>query len=728
MATQIGEAYIQIIPSAKGIKGSITKELGGEAESAGKSAGGSLASGLIGALKGALAAAGIGKLLGDTLKEGANLEQSIGGIETLFGAGGKSAEEYAASVGKSLSEVKDEYNQLMEAQNIALDNAANAYKTAGLSADEYMQTVTGFAASLKQSVADETEAAKFADQAVIDMADNANKMGTDMQSIQNAYQGFAKQNYTMLDNLKLGYGGTKAEMERLLRDAEELEGYKENALDVNNFADVVDAIHIIQENLGITGTTAKEAAQTFSGSFSAMKAAAKNLMGNLALGQDIGPSLNALGESVNTFLLDNLFPMVGKVLGQLPSLLKNLIPMLKDALVQGIPQIMVGGTQLIIGLVDAIMSTDWLALAGDIVRAIITGLQDTAATLFGEGDPLPAMKDSILGAINNLGTLISEQAPAFLKSAGDLISNLIQGLGSALPGVISAAAEIGSALLTTLISSAPELLSAGIDLLGQVVDGLVSATPAIATAAANAIETLSKTLVSNAPIILEKGLLLIEKVASGIASGLPKIASAAVDIVSKLAKSIGENLPTILKKGGELIGKLAAGIIVKIPDVVACIPKIFEAVKSAFESTDWISLGKDIINGIIEGVKAMLDELIKAVKSVASKAYETVKSFFQISSPSKLMENEIGRYIPEGIAVGIVANEDSVVDAMNDLSAVTAGAFNADFQTAQAAGETTNLGGVTININGDNLNSREIALEVESILTQRYNSARYRFA
>lgn len=725
MATQIGEAYIQIIPSAKGIKGSITKELGGEAESAGKSAGGSLASGLIGALKGALAAAGIGKLLGDTLKEGANLEQSIGGIETLFGAGGKSAEEYAASVGKSLSEVKDEYNQLMEAQNIALDNAANAYKTAGLSADEYMQTVTGFAASLKQSVSSETEAAKLADQAVIDMADNANKMGTDMQNIQNAYQGFAKQNYTMLDNLKLGYGGTKSEMERLLDDATKLSGIK---YDINNLGDVYNAIHVIQGELGISGTTAKEAAQTFSGSFSAMKAAAKNLMGNLALGQDIGPSLNALGESVNTFLLDNLFPMVGKVLGQLPSLLKNLIPMLKDALVQGIPQIMVGGTQLIIGLVDAIMSTDWLALAGDIVRAIITGLQDTAATLFGEGDPLPAMKDSILGAINNLGTLISEQAPAFLKSAGDLISNLIQGLGSALPGVISAAAEIGSALLTTLISSAPELLSAGIDLLGQVVDGLVSATPAIATAAANAIETLSKTLVSNAPIILEKGLLLIEKVASGIASGLPKIASAAVDIVSKLAKSIGENLPTILKKGGELIGKLAAGIIEKIPDVVACIPKIFEAVKSAFESTDWISLGKDIINGIIEGVKAMLDELIKAVKSVASKAYETVKSFFQISSPSKLMENEIGRYIPEGIAVGIVANEDSVIDAMNDLSAVTAGAFNADFQTAQAAGETTNLGGVTININGDNLNSREIALEVESILTQRYNSARYRFA
>ena len=725
MATQIGEAYIQIIPSAKGIKNSITKELGGEAESAGKSAGSSIASGLVGAIKGALAAAGIGAALKKTLEEGASLEQSIGGIETLFGAGGKSAEEYAASVGKSLSEVKDEYTQLMDAQNIALENAANAYKTAGLSADEYMQTVTGFAAALKQSVSNETEAAKLADQAVIDMADNANKMGSDMSSIQAAYSSFSRGQYQLLDNLKLGYGGTKSEMERLLSDAEKLTGVK---YDINNLGDVYNAIHAIQEDLGITGTTAKEASQTFSGSFSAMKAAASNLMGNLALGKDIGPSLKALGESVNTFLMGNLFPMVGKILGQLPTLLKDLIPMLKDALVQGIPQIMVGGTQLIMGLVDAILSTDWLALAGDIVGAIVTGLQETAATVFGEGDPLPAMKESILGAINNLGTLISEQAPAFLQSAGDLISSLIQGLGSALPGIISAAADIGSALLTTLISSAPELLSAGIDLLGQIVDGIVSALPGIATAAAKAIETLSKTLVSNFPTILQKGLELVEKVASGIVQGLPKVVSAAADVVSKIAKSIGENLPTILKKGGELIGKLGAGIIEKIPDVVACVPKIFEAVKNAFAETDWISLGKDIINGIIEGVKAMLDSLIAAVKNVASKAYETVKSFFQIGSPSKLMANEVGRYIPEGIAVGIEANEDSVIKAMNDLSAVTAGAFNADFQTGQAPSETTNLGGVTININGEGLNSREIALEVEAILTQRYSSARYKFA
>lgn len=725
MATQIGEAYIQIIPSAKGIKNAITKEMGGEAESAGKSAGSSIASGLVGALKGALAAAGIGKILKDTITAGGELEQSIGGIETLFGAGGQSVEEYAKTVGKSVEEVKGEYNQLLEAQNIALENASNAYKTAGLSANDYMQTVTGFAASLKQSVANETEAAKLADQAVIDMADNANKMGTDMQSIQNAYSGFAKQNYTMLDNLKLGYGGTKSEMERLLQDAEKFTGIK---YDIDNLGDVYNAIHAIQENLGITGTTAKEASQTIQGSFSAMQGAFQNLLGNLALGEDIGPSLKAVSETVSTFLFDNLFPMIGKILGQLPSLVKDLIPMLKDALVQGIPQIMVGGVELITGLAEAIMSTDWLGLAGDIVNAIITGLQESSAALFGEGDILPGLTDTVMGAIENLGTFISETAPEFLKSGTEIISNLIDGIGKELPGIIKMGGEVLSALIDTLVSSLPELLSTGVDMLGKLIDGVISALPGIAKAAGEVIAQLSKTLVENFPTILEKGLELIDQVISGIVNGLPDLVGTAAEIIATIAKAIAENLPEILAKGGELIGKLAAGVIEHIPDVVAAVPKIFEAVFNAFKETDWISLGKNIIDGIVEGVMQFLSNLLDAVKNAASQAYETVKGFFKIGSPSKLMRDEIGRYIPEGIAVGIEANSDSVVKAMDELGVMTESAFTADFTKPENGNESTYLGGVTININGDNLNSREIAEEVEAILTQRYSSARYKFA
>lgn len=287
MATELGKAYVQIIPSARGITGMIQKEMSGEVASAGVSSGKSLGSSLIGALKGAIAAAGIGKAIGAALSEGAALQQSLGGIDTLFKA--------------SAEKVKGFANE--------------AYKTTGLSANAYMENVTGFSASLLQSLGGDTDkAADIANMAMIDMSDNANKMGTSMDSIQVAYQGFAKQNYTMLDNLKLGYGGTKQEMQRLLADAEKLTGVK---YDINNLSDVYQAIHAIQENLDITGTTAKEAASTFTGSFNAMKAAAQNVLGKLALGENILPSLQALAETTSTFLFNNFFPMIGNIMSGL---------------------------------------------------------------------------------------------------------------------------------------------------------------------------------------------------------------------------------------------------------------------------------------------------------------------------------------------------------------------------------------------------------------------------
>ena len=287
MATELGKAYVQIIPSARGITGMIQKEIGGEVASAGVSSGKSLGSNLIGALKGAIAAAGIGKAIGAALSEGAALQQSLGGIDTLFKA--------------SAEKVKGFANE--------------AYKTTGLSANAYMENVTGFSASLLQSLGGDTDkAADIANMAMIDMSDNANKMGTSMESIQTAYQGFAKQNYTMLDNLKLGYGGTKQEMQRLLADAEKLTGVK---YDINNLSDVYQAIHAIQENLDITGTTAKEAASTFNGSFESMKAAAQNVLGKLALGENILPSLQALAETTSTFLFNNFFPMIGNIMSGL---------------------------------------------------------------------------------------------------------------------------------------------------------------------------------------------------------------------------------------------------------------------------------------------------------------------------------------------------------------------------------------------------------------------------
>ena len=287
MATELAKAYVQIIPSARGIGGMIQKEMGGEVASAGTSAGESLGSSMVATLKKVIVAAGIGKAFSATISEGAALQQSLGGVETLFKG--------------SADKVKGYANE--------------AYKTTGLSANAYMENVTGFSASLLQSLGGDTnKAAETANMAMIDMSDNANKMGTSMESIQMAYQGFAKQNYTMLDNLKLGYGGTKQEMQRLLADAEKLTGVK---YDINNLSDVYSAIHAIQENLDITGTTAKEAASTFSGSFESMKAAAQNVLGKIAIGENVTPALEALLETTKTFLFGNFLPMVGNILSGL---------------------------------------------------------------------------------------------------------------------------------------------------------------------------------------------------------------------------------------------------------------------------------------------------------------------------------------------------------------------------------------------------------------------------
>lgn len=287
MATELGKAYVQIIPSAKGISGMIQKEMGGEVASAGVSAGESLGSKMMGAVSGIIAAAGIGKAIGASINEGAALQQSLGGVETLF---------------------KDSADKVKGFAN-------EAYKTTGLSANAYMENVTGFSASLLQSLGGDTDkAAETANMAMIDMSDNANKMGTSMESIQLAYQGFAKQNYTMLDNLKLGYGGTKQEMQRLLADAEKLTGVK---YDINNLSDVYSAIHAIQENLDITGTTAREAATTFTGSFESMKAAAQNVLGKIAIGENVTPALESLLETTRTFLFGNFLPMIGNILSGL---------------------------------------------------------------------------------------------------------------------------------------------------------------------------------------------------------------------------------------------------------------------------------------------------------------------------------------------------------------------------------------------------------------------------
>lgn len=431
---EMAKAYVQIVPSADGIRAALTDVFDEETDGLGAKVGQSIGAKLVGTIKKVLAAAGIGKIIKDSIDMGGALQQSIGGIETLFGAGGKSMEEYAQSVGKSVDAVKDEYASLMQSQQTVFDNAAQAYKTVGLSANDYMEQTTSFAASLLSSVSKDTNAAaQLANMAMVDMADNANKMGTDMQDIQNAYQGFAKQNYTMLDNLKLGYGGTQAEMQRLLTDAEKISGVH---YDLGNLADMYSAIHVIQQEMDITGTTAREAATTLTGSFAAMKAAAQNVLGNWSTGADLTAPLQALTDTAQTYLVDNLLPMIGNVL-------------------QGIPQV-------IYGLVPEVVQTG-TELLGSLAQGFTQGIPDFLA------NALP----QLLSFTENL----RENAGEFVNAGLDMITQLANGLIAGLPDLIAYVPDIIINICGIINDNMPKLLAEGVSLVVQLGVGIVKAVP-----------------------------------------------------------------------------------------------------------------------------------------------------------------------------------------------------------------------------------------------------------
>ena len=461
----IGKAYVQIVPSAQGISGSISKMLGGEAESAGTSAGSTIAS----KIKGAITVAAIGKVLKDSILQGAALEQSIGGIETLF----------------------------KKHSDTVIKNASQAYKTAGISANAYMEQATSFSASLLQSLGGDTaKAAKYADMAIIDMSDNANKMGTDIGRIQDAYQGFAKGNYTMLDNLKLGYGGTKTEMERLLADAEKLTGIK---YDINNLSDVYSAIHVIQEELGVTGTTALEASQTLTGSFNAMKAAAQDFMGNLVLGQNVGPSMVALAETAATFLFDNLMPAIGNIIAGLPTAIMALVQ-------TGLPKFLQAGAEMVVGLGNGIVKG------------------------------LPNFLNTVRTTIPKAIQTITENLPQVLAKGVEFITNFVSGILQKLPEVIKTAGTVITSFLTGSQDNFPVVMQNGGELLGNLVKGIITNLPEIISATIQVIGSILKTLADNFPAMVKGGVELITGLASGLAG----------DVLSKIKTAMGKVKSAVL--------------------------------------------------------------------------------------------------------------------------------------------------------------------------------------
>lgn len=583
MATNLGQAYVQIMPSTKGIAGSISDALSGESTSAGKSAG----LNIVGALKGVIAAAGIGTFFKKALDAGGALQQSFGGLDTIYGD--------AADSMKKLSY-----------------EAAQA----GISANDYAEQAVSFGASLKQAFGgDTTKAAKAANTAIMDMADNAAKMGTDMGMIQNAYQGFAKQNYTMLDNLKLGYGGTKSEMERLLADATKLTGVK---YDISNLGDVYEAIHVVQGELGLTGVAAQEGAETFSGSMGAMKASAQNLLANLALGEDIKAPLISLVENTKAFLVNNMFPMIGNILKQLPGLLGE-------------------------------------------------GLKWAFANI-------PGMIDSVINFINNLTKGMTDNSGKFKnalveigRAAMEMFKNIDwKGLGLAVLELIGTALMIAGSLIWDALKK-----------IGQT--------------AWEAFKNIDWPGVGHTVI-------------NAIFTGLSALGHLIWEGLKQLGQNAWEGFKNIDWAG---LGKtIIAGIINGIGSLVSHLWEAFSSIAqniwSSFTNTDWAGIGRNIITGITNGISQFGHYIWDTLSGWASSAWENAKRFFRIGSPSKLMRDTIGKWIPLGMAEGIEDEGSAVVDAMNGIAKDAATAIDTDFSydaTAEAiGGGTATADGITINV------------------------------
>lgn len=519
------------------------------------------------AVAGAAAATAVTALVSKSVGAFADYEQLTGGVETLFGAGGRSVEEYAQSVGKSVSDIQGKYDSLMSAQNAVLENANKAYMTAGMSANEYMDTVTGFSASLISSLGGDTnKAADYANSALVDMSDNANKMGTDMESIKNAYQGFAKQNYTMLDNLKLGYGGTQEEMKRLLSDAEKLTGQR---YDISSFADITQAIHAIQTQMDITGTTAKEASTTISGSWGSLKAAFQNVLVGLTTGGDMfDQSLDALINTAVTF-------------GQ------NIIPAIKGALS--------GVGYLIEGLAPVI---------GETIPPLINDLA-------------PTLANSAVSLISSLVNGLTQNATQFSECLSNIIIVAVAGISTVVPQLLDAASKIVSNLMQGLTNSMPQIVNGAVTLIEGLVNGLVNNIPLLIMGAVQLVTSLANGLIENLPRIIDAGVNLITGIVSASYSMMPQIIQNGMQLVVNLAVGLVRAIPQLIAALPRITGAIVKGF-----KSVNWFDLGLQLIKSIWEGIK--SIGSEMWNG----VKEKTSELWGGVKNVVSEKLNNIKSAY----------------------------------------------------------------------------------------------------
>lgn len=546
------------------------------------------------------AATGMAALTKASIGQYAEYEQLVGGVDTLFKTASDKVQEYAA----------------------------NAYKTAGMSANEYMDTVTSFSASLLQSLGGDTEkAAQKADQAITDMADNANKMGTGMEMIQNAYQGFAKQNYTMLDNLKLGYGGTKEEMERLLADAEKLSGQK---FDISSYSDIVDAIHVVQTEMGITGTTAKEAASTIQGSVSAAKSAWSNLITGIAADNaDLDTLIGNFVSSVET-AAGNIIPRVSVMLG-------------------GISQLVTSASTTIIPMV-------------------ITTITDN----------LPALLQAAVALVGALGQGIIDSLPAITQAAIDILFFLANGLIENLPTLIDGIVQVTLTIVQMLTSPdfLTQLIETAILLIMTLAQGLIDAIPQLIVAVPMIIGNLLAAIIVELPNIIQMGIDLLFALIDGIIKCIPELVAAVPTLIIALVNGIVNNLDKIILAAPQIIVSLITGIIGAIPELIAAVPRVIAAIADTIRNYDWGGIGRNIVQGLKDGIAGMWDNIKDWFNEKVNSLVGGVKRILGIHSPSKVFAG-IGGFMAEGLGEGF---SDEFASVKNDIE----GSMNFDAGTITA--------------------------------------------
>lgn len=697
VASEIGKAFMAIVPKLD--KDTMAQQCH-QIETDLSKAGGNAGSGFLGSFGGMVkglatsaavvgAAKAVGSAFSACISEYADYEQLVGGVETLFGAGGKSVEQYAESVGKSVSEVQSEYDSLMQAQDMVMSNAANAFQTAGMSANEYMEMATSTAASMVSSLGGDTlEAARLTDMAITDMSDNANKMGTDMEAVQNAYNGFAKGNFTMLDNLKLGYGGTQAEMERLLADAQALSGVE---YDISSYSDIAEAIHVVQVEMGMSGitmaeftelvksgamtydealellgTTAKEAQETISGSFGMLSSSWQNLVTGFANGDaDMSQLVDNVAMSASA-VLRNIIPAVTNILSNIGSVFTDAdfagsFDLVFDAVKDKAPD-----------LIEAVMG-----LIGQARMAVIQGIPDIADAVLGALPSIlreiPSIASGIaggimeaapvvLGVIGDVASSVTDILPEIVDAAMDAVSGLFDMFASGAPEMIGAAASMADGFVSSFADRLPDVLSTVVDVATDLVAMVADSAPDLIDAASSAVSDLAASIEDSLPEIIDSASGAVSGILDMIVENGPELIQAVLDGIVSLSSSLIDMLPTIIESARHLFMGLIDGIIEALPDILAYIPVLVQSLCDMLITLmpQIVTAGFELLSSLVSDMPAILSAIGEAVLTIGPAIVETIGSLLGTMV-------QAGIDLMSGLVQGIMDGAGMVLEAIGGV-------------------------------------------------------------